>query len=314
MSIINDKKVTHAGHLIKDVCKELKQALINRDLIYVEKKSIELHLSGTYGFLKWFEVVMEFYMNHINVYNIYVIPHIYNFVLYWCSIDDDIKKKEPMIIVNDQVIRNFIFFFNWIICHSDIFKEVDKSFKVMTMDSEDLNFKAMKDSGFIISRDLQTVSKFIKPNDPKEIVLPLSEVCELFERDNIENKLSNLCYWFSWMFYYERIFHKSKWEVHERSNFVYLEEKFRKNWIVLFLEVLLHYIEPLSVSTKRIVTCLILSYCKLYSTKNKKTFASFILCAMKIMVNPYRVSAIDDKLFCKAYAYSLECNFHYGRG
>jgi hypothetical protein len=309
-----DKKVTHLGHLVKDVCKELKQALLNRDLIYVEKKSLELHMSGTHGFIKWFEIVMDFYMNHININNIYVIPHIYSFVVYWSMIDDDIKKKEPQNIVNDQVIRNFLFFFNWIICHSDIIKEVDKSFKIMSMDSEDLNFKAMKESGFIISRDLQTVSKFIKPNDPKEIVLPMSEICELLQRDNIDNKLTNLCYWFSWMFYYERVFHKNKWEVHERSNFTLLEEKFRNNWIVLFLEVLLHYTEPLSVSTKRILTCLIYSYCKLFSAKNKKTFASFILCAMKIMTNPYRMSPIDTSIFCKAYAYSLQCNYHYSKG
>jgi hypothetical protein len=190
-----DGKVTYKGNLMKDVIKDLKLALSNQDLICVQDLSIELHVSGTKGFNKWLEVIIDFYVMNVNINNVYVIPHIYNFIEYWCGIDDDVKKKCPLEIVNDQVIRNFIYFINWILCHNEISKVVDKKFKIMNMSGDDLNFKEMKKNGFLLSKSLDSVNKFLLLGDPKEIILPLAEVCELLINDKLNNneRLVNLC-------------------------------------------------------------------------------------------------------------------------
>jgi hypothetical protein len=305
-------KITYKGNFIKDVVKDLKLALLNQDLLCVQELSIELHITGTKGFTKWLETIIEFYVLHININNIYIIPHINHFILYWSNIDEDIKKKNPLVIVNDQVIRNFIFFINWILCHSSISKVIDKKFKIMNMTNDDLNFKEMKKNGFLLSTTLNNVNKFLLINDPKEIIIPLAEICELFSNDNINNieRLYNLSYWFSWLLYYERTFHKNKWLVQYRD-FKYINDKFRDNWIVIFLQILIHFSEMLPVLIKKNIFYLIISYCSLYNNKNKRTFAYLILMSFKLLVNPYNLPNIDQEMYGKAYGYSAQCNFHY---
>jgi hypothetical protein len=312
-----DSKITFKGNFIKDVTKDLKLALNNQDINCVQDLSIELHVSGTKGFNKWLETILEFYIINIGLNNIYVIPHIYNFIEYWCTIDDDVKKKQPLDIVNDQVIRNFIFFMNWILCPNKMNehisnKIIDKKFKIMNMTTDDLNFKEMKKNNFLVSKNLENVNRFLLYNDPKEIILPLSEICELLINDNIKHdeRLANLCYWFSWLLYYERTFHKNKWNVQYRD-FKYINDKFKDQWIVIFLQILIHYSELLPVLVKRNIFYLIKSYSLLYNTKNKKTFAHLILLVFKLMINPYNLPTIDQHIFTKAYGYSLQCNFHY---
>jgi len=307
-----DGKITYKGNLIKDVIKDLKLALNNQDFLCVQDLSIELHVSGTKSFNKWLETIIEFYVLYININNIYIIPHIYHFIIYWCKIDDDIKKKKPLDIVNDQVIRNFIFFINWILCHSNISKVIDKKFKIMNMTTEDLNFKEMKKTGFLISTNLDNVNKFLLLNDPKEIIIPLSEICELISNDKINHneRLTNLCYWFSWLLYYEKIFHKNKWSVQYRD-FKYIDDKYRDQWIVIFLQIIIHYSEMLPVLIKKNIYYLVKSYSSLYNTKNKKTYGFLILMVFKLLVNPYNLPQIDQDIFGKAYGYSAQCNFHY---
>ena len=310
-----DSKMTYKGNFVKDINKDLKLAIEKRDFIAVQHLSLELHISGPKSFLKWFQLALEYYVYRININNIYIIPHIYNFIKYWCSIDDDVKKKHPLEIVNDQVIRNYIFFMNWVICNNEISTE-NKKFKILPMDSADLNFKEMRESGFIISKNLFHINQFIDSNDPREILLPLSEICEILQRQNNntekekENSIINLVYWFSWLLYYERTFHKGNWLVQPR-NFTYLDEKYRNHWIAIFLEILIHYSSQYPVLVKKYILYLIHSYCILYNSKNKRTFAPLILMVFKLLIYPYNLPHIDQELFSKAYAYSLQCNFHY---
>jgi hypothetical protein len=307
-----DSKVTYKGNLMKDVVKDLKLALNNVDLLCVQDLSIELHVSGTKGFNKWLETILDFYVMNVNINNIYAIPHIYNFIEYWSSIDEDVKKKHPLDIVNNQVIRNFIFFMIWILCHSEINKVLDKQFKIMNMTTDDLNFKEMKKNDFLISKSLHNVNKFLLIEDPKEIILPLSEICELLTTNklNSNDRLVNLCYWFSWLLYYEKTFHKNKWLVKYR-NFQYINDKYRDQWITIFLQILLNYSELLPVLIKRNINYLVKSYSILYSTKNKKSYACLILLAFKLLVNPYNIPDINMDIFGKAYGYSAQCNYHY---
>jgi hypothetical protein len=67
----------------------------------------------------------------------------------------------------------------------------------------------------------------------------------------------------------------------------------------------------LPVLVKRNIYYLVKSYCKLYSTKNKKAYGNLILLAFKLLVNPYNLPNIDTSLYGKAYGYSAQCNFHY---
>jgi hypothetical protein len=174
----------------------------------------------------------------------------------------------------------------------------------------------MRESGFIISKNLFHINQFIDSNDPREILLPLSEICEILQRQNNntekekENSIINLVYWFSWLLYYERTFHKGNWLVQPR-NFTYLDEKYRNHWIAIFLEILIHYSSQYPVLVKKYILYLIHSYCILYNSKNKRTFAPLILMVFKLLIYPYNLPHIDQELFSKAYAYSLQCNFHY---
>jgi hypothetical protein len=303
-----DSKISFKGNLIKDLVKDLKLALINKDLLRIQDLSLELHISGTKGFNKWLDTIIEFYILNININNIYIIPHIFNFINYWIRIDDDIKKKKPLDIVNDQVIRNFIFFMNWIICHSE-YSPIDKNFKIMNMTTDDLNFKEMKKNDFLVSKNLNNVSKFIFNDDPKEIIIPLSEICELLTNEH-KNKLINLTYWFSWLLYYERTYHKSKLDVKYR-NFNLIDDKFRTNWIVILLDIILHHSELYPVSIKKYIFYLVSIYSNIYSPKNKKTYGILILFVFKLMSSPYNHTPINSKLFSEAYGYSAQCNFHY---
>jgi hypothetical protein len=152
----------------------------------------------------------------------------------------------------------------------------------------------------------------MKPNDPRGIIIPFSEICELIQNNDKEKhpRVINLCYWFSWLLYYERLYYKGKCLIEPR-HFTYLDAKYTNHWIVILLEIIIHYSQQYPHLIKKCIFNLVHSYCILYGPKNKKTFASLILMTFKLLINPYNLPTIDQDLFQKAYAYSLQCNFHY---
>ena len=100
------KTHTINNNLKKDIVKKFTTGLSERNITNTLNAAIELHCSG------YFDLVLSkltnFYLNEINISHPNGIFYIYNIINYYNKYSCKDRKQKPLLIVNDQVIRNFI--------------------------------------------------------------------------------------------------------------------------------------------------------------------------------------------------------------
>ena len=94
----------------KDVVKKLTTGLTNRKITDTIDSAIELHCSGHIDLV--LKKLFNYYYSEINMAQPQCIDYIYSFTCYYNkTYDCKTKSKQPILLVNDMRIRNFLCFF-----------------------------------------------------------------------------------------------------------------------------------------------------------------------------------------------------------
>ena len=309
-----DKQYTHQGNLTKHAVKDLKTAYLNRDIDVAKHKSVELHVSGTKYFKKWVETALAEYF--IRVHR--AVPHcmsaILNFYKHTSAITQD------YLLANDLVARNFVFYMNWIITRAEIpssSSATEKLFTMLKMDKDDYNLTLLRKNNFLVSRNLNSITPFITSADPKEIVLPLSEISVLLSDPAIDKREFKLCYWMSWLLNYEKVYHKGRLEIpiRQEPGIVAIVGKANHtiltDWVIIIFHLIIHYTKTYSPAIKQTIQQLIDLYVAMYNGKKKKVEYMLYVAMIRWVLHPNGFPCIDAELLSDANAYAVTCNYSY---
>lgn len=305
-----DKKHTHRGNETKHVIKDLKLSITNRDIDVLRQKSVELHVSGMKYLKKWMEVILCYYFSRIHKY----IPVCTTAVLYFIKEVRRLEAASNYDVANSQSLRNFIFYINWIICQTEPSKE-SPLYAPLKMTADDYDMSLLRKNSFIVSHNLDKISAFLHPSDPREIIVPLSEISTLLSSSSYESRDFKLCYWMSWIIHYEKVYHKGKLRVHMRQ----WNEEFAigggieifDDWMIIVFQLVVYYSKTYPAELKRTIQILIQAYVAEYNGKKNKIQYSIAIAIFRWMTKPADYPAIEAELITNANAHASTCNYSY---
>lgn len=285
-----------------EILKSFNKALLNRNIFDSINNAIELHASG------YFDIVLNklsgIYFNDINIANIHGLNYISQFMNYYIntySYKD--KKTNPIILVNDQVLRNFISFYTTLILTSN----QRKLPKLQKISNEDFNLTNKKKS--LISNNLSLLSRFINKNDPKEIIIPLSEICNYLKFDNLNNREHKILYWLSWLFEYDKVFHKNNLQVNIRPN-TKIDIKYQTDFVWIIWDIIKFYSsDDIDIYIEKLFNL----YTTQYNRGSKRSKSNLIIYAILLIINPipkikFPLEPLSSEQYIKCAINSLKCN------
>ena len=273
-----DKK-TFNGYKKSDIFKELLKNILSGNI----EKSIlwvtELHCSGYTNII--YHKLFNLFTKEINKANLTIINLFINdFTL--------IKKKNEFYdnyidLRNDQCIRNHI---TNIVCILT-FSPKSKLEKLPNINSEDFNM--VNNVKRIISKNLNDIQIFIKKNDPKNLIIPLSEILLNLKKTGISKSIENLLFWLNWIIVYEKNYHNGYIKCHTR-NIDNVEPKFLNDFSWIIWEILL------KVSNSIYIYKLYNLYKLNFTKSKKKTKIDLIIIAFDIIINPFPYIDFDKNI------------------
>jgi hypothetical protein len=167
----------------------------------------ELHMSSNFD--NCFLRIIQYYLEEINISNTHIIEVINEFINYYISRGEQYphytNKMKPLQLesinkwINDQKIRNFIGAIIPMITTTAPIK-LPKLFNLSPLDL-DMN----RHRGTLLTKDLSVISKYLTMNDPKEIIIPFSEINLILKNPEIRKKtisteyMNKIIFWFQWM-------------------------------------------------------------------------------------------------------------------
>ena len=292
----NDKK-----KILKLFADNLSQKNTNKSIEF----AIELHISGFFDNL--LSKLTVYYFNEVNLAQPKAILYLNSFLKYYYEkYPYSIKKNHPLIIVNDIKIRNFISFFITLLCGSSS----RKILKLIKIEKDDFNLKKKKKK--LISKDLNNVLKFVHNNDPKNIIIPMSEIINLLLNNSIVDREYQIIYWLSWLFEYEKTYHGKNLLVQYRD-VKGVDIKYCKDFIWIIWSML-KYTSPLQY--KKFISNLENIYKQKYTRGSKRSRVNILLLALLLIVNPTpkipkKIPNISPELFRRCQVASLKSNILY---
>lgn len=269
------RNVTILGNAKNEVLKGLVRALNQRNIKKAIECSLELHISGYFDNV--FAKLTNHFFNDINLAQPKGIIYLEQFTKYYNDkYTYTFKKNHPLSIINDIRTRNFLCFFITLCCLSNQ-KKLPKLNKISD-DDFDLKKKKRK----LISKNLSLVQPYINKEDPKEIIIPLSEICNLLHNKNIVDREQLIIYWLSWLYEYEKKYHTNGLLVKFR-HISGIDSKYCRDFIWIVWDILIN-------ACQREFKHLILSLYSLFKIKftktSKKTKSYLIVNAIYLCVNP----------------------------
>jgi hypothetical protein len=308
ISNFNIKKISKNNTILNNeknvVVKKFTLGLSERNITNTLNSAIELHCSGYFDLV--LSKLINLYFNEINIAQLHGIHYIHSFINYYNKYDYKRKKTNPIEIVNDQVIRNFICFFAIIIITS-IQRKIIKLPKIKSID---FNMAIKKKT--LISKDLQYVSKFLNNNDPKEIIIPLSEICNYFNNKCINDREHKIIFWLAWLFEYEKIYHNKNLLVAERS-VKGIDKKYHRDFIWIIWTIIKYHCND---NNKKYIYKLFDLYTNNFTKSSRKSKSNLIITAILIIINPlpkinYPIETLKLEQYKNASLHELRCNDYY---
>ena len=146
--------------------------------------------------------------------------------------------------------------------------------------SEDFNLKSKKKT--LISKDLNLLNKYIRKNDNKDIIIPLSEIINHIHNKSLLDREHRIIYWISWLFECEKKFHNKHINV-EYRDIVGLDNKYCNDFIWIIWEMLIDNIE---IKFKNLIINLFNLFKSKYTKSTKKNKVYLLITAVLLLVNP----------------------------
>lgn len=265
---------------------------------------VELHSSGY--FLSVFRKLMTYYISNINLVQPRGILYLSDFIDYYKSLARGTEKKFPLRIINDMSIRNFLISFVTIICGSNQ-RNLLKLIKITTVD---FDLKLRKK--YLVSDNLHGVRKYIEVADPKEIIIPMNEIITILINKDIIDGEQKIIFWISWLFEYEKRFHRGELLV-SRREIIGIDEKYYTDfiWIIweMIKDVAAEYLIKYILSLENI-------FKYNYTRGSRKRKINLLIVAILLHINPLPkiqmpVARMGRDLFKKMQKESLYVNQRY---
>lgn len=265
---------------------------------------VELHSSGY--FLLVFRKLMTYYISNINLVQPKGILYLSDFIDYYKSLPRGTEKQFPLRIINDMTIRNFLISFVTIICGSN----QRTLLKLIKITSADFDLIARKK--FLVSDNLHGVKMYIEVSDPKEIIIPMNEIITILINRNIIDGERKIIFWISWLFEYEKRFHRGDLIVAKRE-IIGIDEKHYTDfiWIIwaMIKDVTAEYLTDYILSLEKI-------FKYNYTRGSRKKKINLVILAILLHINPLPkiqmpVSRMDRDLFKKMQKETLYVNQRY---
>ena len=221
-------KKTFNGYKKNQVFSEFQKNILSGNI----EKSIlwcsELHCSGY--LTQIYDKLLSIYLKEINKSNLKLIPiFLHNYKI---LIKKTEKCKDLLFLRNDQFFRNNI---NDLVCLIT-FSTKYKLPKLPTITSEDFNMDNNKNK--MLSQNLNYIQQFIKENDNKNIIIPLSEIALNLKKIGLSKSLENILFWLSWIMTYEKNFHKGYINCHSRKQ-TNVNLKFYNDYVWIIWELVM---------------------------------------------------------------------------
>ncbi len=300
------KKYTILKNEKKIIFKKLSDSISNRNIDNCIKYIIELHCSGFIDNI--INKLSVLYFNKINLAEPNGINILYEFLSYYYNkYDCKFKKKNPLILVNDQKIRNFLCFFVTFLNISN----QRNILKLQKISLNDFNLNHKKEN--LISKNLNLIIPFIKKEDPKDIIIPLSEISNYFHNKLIDNRTDKIIYWISWLFEYEKQYHKNNLIVAHREYITDIDKKYKRDFIWILWKIIVYYSNK---DNKILINKLLWMYKFNYTRGSKKSKSYLIITAVSLITNPlpkikYPIPKLKDEQYKLCAFQSLKCNLNY---
>jgi hypothetical protein len=291
----------------KTMFKKLTTGIVNRNITDAINASIELHCSGYIDNV--IQKLSLYYFNEINIAQLQGIKYIHTFMKYYNDkYAYKIKKTHPLLLVNDIVIRNFISFFVVIMLTSNQRKLV----KLPKINIEDFDLGKKKDNKELISTTLHLVYKFVHRNEPKEIIIPLSEICHLLQSTSFVDREHKIIYWIAWLLEYEKVYHNNNLLVGSRP-VPGIDSKYHKDFIWIVWNIIKNYAND---NNKEMIQQLFELYTANYTRGTKRSRANLLILAVLLIVNPtpsvqYPISPLSQDQYAKSCTHCMRTNQYY---
>ena len=292
----NEKKV---------ILKKLTDSISNRKILDCIHSAIELHCSGYIDIV--LKKIFNYYYSEINTAQPQCIEYISKFYKYYRhTYDCKMKSKHPLTLVNDMKIRNFLCFFTPLI----LMCNQRNLLKLVKISPTDFNMDNHKK--YLVSKDLTLVSRFISKKEPKEIIIPLSEICYYLSDSSLQEREQKIIFWLSWLLEYEKVYHNKNLLVDVR-NIDGVDSKYHRDFIWILWAMIKHFID---INNKSYIENLYGLFIDSYSRGTKKSKANIIIIAVLFIINPlpritYPVSNLTDDQFKQSNLHSLKANTYY---
>ena len=264
-----DKK-TFNGYKKTDIFKELLKNILSGNIEKSILWATELHCSGYTNII--YDKLFNIFTKEINKANLSIIDLFINDFLL-------LKKRTELYnqsidLRNDQFVRNHITNLVCILTFSPKFKLE----KLPVINPEDFNMK--NNINRILSKDLNDVQIFIKKNDPKNLIIPISEILLNLKHIGILKSLENLLFWLNWIIIYEKNYHNGyiKCDIRKIDN---IESKYLNDFTWIIWEILL------KISHNEYINKLYTLYKFNFNKSKKKKKIDLIIIAFILIVNPY---------------------------
>jgi hypothetical protein len=289
----------------KEILKKLTNSISNRKVLDSIHSAIELHSSGYIDIV--LKKLFNYYYSEINTAQPQCIKYIDDFNKYYRrTYDCKIKSKQPITLVNDMRIRNFLCFFTPLI----LMCNQRKLLKLAKISPPDFNMDNHKK--YLVSKDLTLVAKFISKKEPKEIIIPLSEICNYLSEPSLQEREQKIIFWLSWLLEYEKVYHNKNLLVDVRD-IDDVDSKYHRDFVWILWAMIKHFKNN---NNKAYIEHLYSLFIDNYSRGTKKSKANIIIIAVLFIINPmprisYPVLNLTNDQFKQSNLHSLKANNYY---
>lgn len=230
-------KGSYNGFKAVEVKRKLDESFKKRDLMSALFWSVEYHLSGKLG--DWLSFLFNWIYMNIVILNTDLLYQLHSFIEWYLK--QDFGNTRSLDVLNNQKIRNFIGFIIPII----FFMPRNKIAKLPKILDNQLVLSNIREK--IRAPNLDLIGRFMKPGDPKELIIPLNEIMfTLLQKYN--DSMSRCQFWLSWVLTIEKKYFKKFIAGFPRHISSSIGTKFQSNWVWLLIEIIQYLSKKILIS------------------------------------------------------------------
>jgi len=278
--VIKDfSKKTYNGYQKSKIFTELKKNIISGNLEKAGFWATELHCSGY--LYQLYNTLFNIYIKNINKSNLSILNI---FIRDYKNLL--IKKenfKDLLFLRNDQFYRNHI--------HNIVgYLTLSPKYNLPVLSKiKQEDFVMKNNKSRLISKNLNDINKIITKKDPKNVIIPLSEILLNLKNKGLSKSLENCIFWTSWLFTYDHNFFKKKLKCDYREQ-LNINKKYCYDFTWIIWEIIFTF--PNHQCIKELYNL----YCMEFTFSKKINKLNLIVLAFMILIDPFPKIKLDYSL------------------